>query len=292
MTPFSSKTKSERDNAMANFYSNFRSYSASFKSSKRTLRVLNFLGNDFTNVMTNVNYQRGIHSRNYMWISGMAQKRYGYEVIARIGKEYFYPIDYETGEASETAKENPNRFNAIWNFVADDGENHAIAHIGHLLYEIKWIGEFPTLVPIFETRGLKDNCSYELTDYRSFATAGQKRLWICGGEKFLMLSYKKKAGSWYPVLEQVANSDYAYVPTTSIAITYNDAKVASRSALDYPNLLSAFRQNLLLGGVGKSENTISNQPFFEYVLDAPIVPRNEEDMFKMELQISYSGKGR
>lgn len=275
---------------MANFFSNFRGYSAPFKSSKSTLRVLNFLGNDFSNVMTNVSTQRGIHSNNYMWIDGIAQKRFGYDVIAKVPSEYFYPIDYETNKEASEAIKNPNHVNAIWNFVGDDGKNHVIAHIGHLLYEIEGLSAFPIITPIFETRGLKGNCSYKLKDYRSFATAGQKRLWICGGDKFLMLSYQKKGGSYYPVLEQVAFSDYAYVPTTSIAVTYNDSKVASRNGLDYPNLLSVYRQNLLLSGTGKVETTDSNQPFCEYVLDAPIVPRNDEDMFKMEIQISYSGK--
>ena len=260
-------------------------------ASKHTLKVMNFIGLDLLNNLTNVSNQRGIHSLNYVWRNGMAQKRFGYDKIGYAPKVIYYPRDIDTGEVSDTAVENGNAINGIWEFVADDGEKHAIAHVGKLLFELKdGKGGYKEFSPIFTYSGAKSNCAYELEDFRSFAVPGQRRLWILGGNAFLMLHYERNGNHYDPVIEKVSNSDYAFVPTTSIAITCNQSKNSGRADLDYPNLLSPFRQNLLLTGTGKEDIGQTNQPFYEYELDAPINPANEREMYDMEIEISYSGK--
>lgn len=257
---------------------------------KNVLLVKNFVGIDVLNAQNNVSTQRGIYSLNYVWLDNVAQKRWAYDKIAFVKKTYFYPIDYDTNAPLSNAIENPNQFNGLWSFIADDGNRHYIAHIGHLLYEVRGIDtERPTFSPIFEVRGIKENCSYKFHNQHSFAAVGQKRLWFLGGERFVMLHYHLVGDTYYPMIEQVAYSDYAFVPTTTVAITTDDAITSGRTGMDYPNLMSKFRINTLLSGVERSEGENRNE-YYEYTLDAPIVWQDEtEDMFDMTIDIDSYG---
>jgi len=251
--------------------------------------IKGFVGVDYLNNATNVNDARGTLSNNYVWRGNNAQKRWAYDKIAYVPSEKFRPISEDTNLLTGEVIDNPNDFNGMWSFVADDGERHYIAHIGHLLYEVTGIAsDRPNFTPIFENRDGKTNCSVSFEDYKSFAWPGQHRLWFLGGNRFYMIYY----ANGYPKYEQVAYSDYAFVPTTTIGITYKNAKAGVRHGLDYPNLMSAFRQNLLLSGVGKSEDDANKTTFYEYTLDAPIVPREgkeADDMYGMTIEISATG---
>lgn len=260
---------------------------------KYTLLVENFIGLDLLNTQTNVSKNRGIYSVNYVWRDNKAQKRWSYDKIAYVpnDRDIFYPIDFDTDEVANSAVINKNSFNGIWSFIAEDNERHYIAHIGYLLYEVFGIeSDRPTFKPILVTRNGK-NASYKFDDYKSSAWAGQNRLWFLGGQRYMMIRYEKSNTVWKPVVEQVAYSDYAFVPTTTISITYKNASSSGRMGLDYPNLMSIYRRNLLLSGVGKTEDESNATSFYEYTLDAPIVPRDEEtDMANMTIDISLMGK--
>ena len=86
-------------------------------------------------------------------------------------------------------------------------------------------------------------------------------------------------------LEPVEESDLVQIPTTTILITYADALTSRRTSLDKVNLLTKWRKNMLLSGIGKEETSITSTNF-DYTLDSPMIFEKESDItdFSMEIQ--------
>lgn len=254
---------------------------------RKTLLIPSFVGDDLTSPQTMVSERRAIYSNNYMYRDGYVQKRFAYVQIAKPEAIHFYEMKMD-GTVGDTQYENPTRINGMWNFIAEDGEKHVVAHIGYLLFEVKSIKNDPyfELIGGSKTDDGKIK-SYKFLDQRSYAAIGQKRLWFLGGNAYVVVRFEKGADK--PTITRVCDSDITFVPTTTIGITYKDAITGKRSGLDYPNMLSKFRKNMLLSGVGKTKE--SQTKWYEYTLDGPIVFENEnKDMAEMTEEVTKRGE--
>ena len=259
---------------------------------RKTLLIPSFTGSDLTSPQTQVSERRAMYSLNYMQREGSIQKRFAYEQLAKVPSLTFYERTFG-GEELNTAIRNPARINGMWSFIAEDGERHVVAHVGHVLYEIKDIGKRPSFRLISGSKDIEGNThSFRFLDQKSYASVGQNRLWLLGGNKYVVVRFQKEGERESAcTVEAVANSSLAFVPTTTIGITYKDAVTGTRSGLDYPNMLSKFRKNMLLSGVGKTEQATSR--FYEYTLDAPIAFEDEaKDMGEMRMTVSKRGEVR
>lgn len=246
---------------------------------RKTLLIESFVGSDLTSPQTQVSERRAIYSKNYMYRDGKVQKRFSYEQLRKPKSETFYELGFDGTLGGSF--ENPVRMNGMWAFIAEDGETHVIAHIGYCLYEIKGITtENPTFAAI-GGYSASDGRRYQhkFLNQRSYASVGQRKLWFLGGNRYVVVRFEEGASK--ASVEAVANSSLAFVPTTTIGITYKDAVTGTRTGLDYPNLMAKFRKNMLLSGVGKG--TAATTTWYEYTLDAPILYEDEgKDMAEMK----------
>jgi RNA recognition motif-containing protein len=90
-------------------------------------------------------------------------------------------------------------------------------------------------------------------------------------------------------LKPVEENADTYIPTTTISITYKNAKESGRASLDEVNLMTQWRKNRLLSGVGLDENTPNDakSKLFVYQLDAPIIgKRCIEDVKNIQIKIT------
>lgn len=251
---------------------------------RKTLLIQSFAGSDLTSPQTQVSERRAIYSRNYMYRDGYVQKRFSYEQLGKPKEARFHELGFDGALGEEFT--NPPKINGMWSFVAEDGERHVIAHVGYCLYEITGISKDPIFTPIggYETSDGKAY-QYRFLNQRSYASVGQRKLWFLGGNKYMVIRFVSGTAS----VEAVANSSVAFIPTTTIGITYEDAVAGTRSGLDYPNTLCKFRKNMLLSGIGKSDT--AKTKWFEYTLDAPIRWEDEaKDMGEMSLTVSKRGE--
>ena len=254
---------------------------------RKTLLIPSFAGDDLTSPQTMVSERRAIYSNNYMYRDGYVQKRFAYVQIAKPEVIHFYEMKMD-GTEGEELYGNQTRINGMWNFIAEDGKKHVVAHIGYLLFEVKSIKQDPyfKLIGGYKTAEGKIY-SYKFLDQRSYAAIGQKRLWFLGGNAYVVVRFDKDTSK--PTITRVCDSDITFVPTTTIGITYKDAITGKRSGLDYPNMLSKFRKNMLLSGVGKTKD--SQTKWYEYTLDGPIAFENEnKDMAEMTEEVTKRGE--
>lgn len=257
---------------------------------RKTLSIPSFVGSDLTSPQTQVNERRAIYSNNYMKRDGYVQKRFAYEQVARPKSAVFYDKGFDGTLGTETIT-NPTNINGMWNFMAEDGKRHVIAHIGHLLYEIKNLGHDASFKLLDSTVSAEGRIySHKYENRKTFGTIGQNKLWLLGGGKYIVIRFMKD-NNGVGTVEPVADSSVSFVPTTTIGITYKDALAGKRSGLDYPNLMSKFRKNMLLTGTGKG--TTATTKWYEYTLDAPIATNSEtadKDMKEMSETISIRGE--
>lgn len=254
------------------------------QAKRQTLNIAQFGGVDFSSQKFNVATNHAIDMQNFIYKDGIVQKRSGYEQIALIEPKEFVERDFSTGEAVENAEiiTNPVDFNGIWNFKAEDGEQHIVAHIGYLLYEIKNINSNKiTVEPLSQdsASALNRDLLYKYENYKSSAFVGANRLWFLGGNKYMCIRFKKDGTkSIYPVSNKYSGdeTEISFVPTTTIGITYTNARVNGRQGYDYPNKLNMFRRNRLLSGVGKDETAETQTKYFEYELDSPLLTPNND----------------
>ena len=94
------------------------------------------------------------------------------------------------------------------------------------------------------------------------------------------------------IITPVEDSDLVPIPTTTILISYQDATNNGRASLDKVNLLTKWRKNMLLSGIGKLKETNTTK-YYDYTLDAPLISKNEDelkkDMSKFEMIIEERG---
>ena len=212
------------------------------QAKRKNLTIASFGGVDYSSQKFNVAKHRAIDIKNFIYKNGVIQKRHGYEQVAQL---------------------NLGNFNGIWRFLAEDGEYHIIAHIGKKLYTVS--EDFRKFTQLSAT---------EFEDYRSSAFVGSNRLWFLGGNKYMVIRFT--ASTPNGSVEEVEDNDNTFVPTTTIAIAYANAKTeSSRASLDPANAMTMFRHNKLLSGVGKNENSYVETEFFEYTLDGPILTKTK-----------------
>lgn len=215
---------------------------------------------------------RALDELNYVYRDGRVQKRHGINELLNVEPTRYVKIDFES-KTPDAYNVNTSEWNGIWRFKAEDEEYHLIAHIGKLLYEITEKDGHWEATPITanSTTYLRDGeiyySCYEFESYKSIAVIGAKSLYFLGGNQFMRLRYK--AGS-IRAFEPVEEGSDTYVPTTTISITYENAKASLRQSYDQVNLMTRFRKNLLLSGVGKDEDAKTATQYYEYTLDAPI----------------------
>ena len=248
-------------------------------SKRRSLNIASFGGVDYSSQKLQVASERAIDLLNFVYVDdgyrGTIQKRQGYteKAVVPTVKYIKYPL---TGNSPYAISSNASekQFNGIWHFLAEDGEYHTVAHIGKLLFEIKNLNgvvvEFDLLTTTPHATGT-DLQTYETTyehlNQKSMAFVGNNRLWFLGGNKFMLIGFRSDGQLIY---EPVEESQYTYVPTTTISITYANSAVKGRESFDYANNMTIWRKNTCLSGTGKSDEDFRRTKYFEYTLDAPI----------------------
>lgn len=232
---------------------------------------------------------RALEAMNYVYRDGKVQKRYGITNLINIEPTQYVVVDFVYDSIGTTIKENTLRFNGLWSFVAEDGQRHLVAHIGKLLYEILESGGDFIAQPIRAKSGLYNSVAfkcYEFEDYKSSAVIGNNALYFLGGNKLMKLRFlPNSAISFKPV----DNDLDTYIPTTTISVTYKNAVKSGRASLDEVNLMTQWRKNRLLSGVGVDENAPDavDTKYFVYQLDAPIVGRRAvDDIKKIRIKIT------
>lgn len=273
---------------------------------RKVFSVSSFAGVDYSTQKFNVSDNRAIDLMNYVYKDNSIQKRNGIELLYKV-EPYKYIVQPFNELSSNIGimpldsnvypvKTNEVNFNNIWKFTAEDNQVHIIAHIGKLLYEIKNIdNENIEILPIVvnksqkyagEDGGYYYRC-YEFENYKSSAFVGGNKLWFLGGNKYMCLRYLPDGSmQFYPV----DNSQLTPIPTTTISITYKNARVSGRLSLDKVNLLTKWRKNKLISGLTKVEDDNNKIPYFDYTLDSPLIWENEaKDMANFSMTIEERG---
>lgn len=199
-------------------------------------------------------------------------------------------------EKTAAVKCNGVNFNGLWKFKAEDKKEHIVAHIGNLLYEVNNIDNnqisFDPIIAASADSSLTYPYCYEFEDYKSSAFVGENRLWFLGGNKYMCLRFlSTDKGETQTILSPVENSNLAPIPTTTIAITYqNSIAGGNRSSLDKTNLLTMWRKNLLVSGTTKDEDEKNKTEYYEYTLDAPLICKDTiKDMANFSITIEERG---
>lgn len=242
-------------------------------------------GVDFTSPLLSVEDARAIEMSNLLTKEfGRLQKRKPWEQITP-SLEFSY---YKTINGVLNKVDNPINLNALFSFVAEDGKEHVVAHIGKCLFEVTGLGREKDFKEIIFTPLCNSDKTdvIELVNEKTKAVTSGNRLYIMGGTKYLMVRFyeENNLNKWDLVV--VEDSKYVYIPTTSIGITYADSPVAGRSQLDDVNLLSSLRKNKLISGtLFKGNNVIRTTRFYEYELDGDIDTEDEfDDSFSIKLE--------
>ena len=240
--------------------------------------VASFRGVDLSKPALQVADSRAISISNFIFRDGVVQKRFPWRQMAQVPSFSYYP------EGEESQIQNGTEFHGAWKFVAEDGAEHVIAHVGSVLFEVVGIGgdyRSVTLEPIY--REVTVNYSVaavcpRIVDAKVSAFVSGNRLWILGGDKFYCLrfpaseltddwaKYRMSRGYMAPVEE------IAYVPVTTIAICEKDSPVTTGNVnLDDVNLLTAKRTNkLLTGTIPEDAEIVRHTRFHEFQLDADV----------------------
>ena len=260
------------------------------QAKRQTLNVNAFGGVDFSSQRLQVATHRAIDLLNFVYKDGVIQKRQGYTEVAVVPTKNYIAYPYDNGTITTTILTNTSkRFNGIWRFLAEDGEYHIIAHIGKVLFEIKDLDQPIVKFELLSSTGVSVGSdsnyyptTYEHLDQKSMAFVGNNRLWFLGGNKFMVIGFR--AGDSQLIYEPVEESQYTFIPTTTTSITYKNSIVQGRSAFDYANNMTIWRQNTCLSGTGKSADDYRRTKYYEYTLDAPLkLKHTAEDVEALKL---------
>lgn len=261
--------------------------------------VSSFGGIDLASDRFKVSSDRAIAALNYIYKDGDVVKRKGYRQFASFFPDRYFALSFDRNvldvlslddiKAEEKDSEgnafvNPVNVNGIWDFVAYDGKRHVVAHVGHLLYEVfPEEGRYEVFGNFVNTASEGQVLTtWQFLDQRCMAFVGDHRLWFLGGTRFVVISFDSQGGH----LDKVEDGLDTYVPTTSISVAYDNAKGSARASLDAVNLMTRWRKNLLVSGLGKVDDAVGDSRYYEYQLDGPIIPsegkldQNEDDFDK------------
>lgn len=248
---------------MAN--STYKHYNLSLpRDYKKTFNVASFLGADFQRSQLNVADYHAVDMKNIIWRDKVLQKRQGY---------------IQLGSMPE------GNVNGIYQFVAGDGNEHIIFHIGIHLYELTGVEKNSTYIDFNYTKlttyDTENTDGTKIANHSSQGFVHKNKLYILDGNRFSVLYYG--SNGW--VIEDVEES--AYIPTTTINIPYTDGSTAGSAPLDDVNLLTMWRKNTMISGTYTGENKRTTD-FWEYPLDTYITPLNS--ILNLTITISYLEK--
>lgn len=273
----------------------FKHYDLDFDSQK-TFSISQFLGVDYNPSLLQVASDHATDMLNIIYKDKSNQKRTGYEQIAKFESVEFYQRN-EIGLLSEAIL-NPIAINGVWKFVGEDDNEHIIAHIGHLLYEMhnlndNFLNISASIIGQYEEDIENDSTivrlvtNYKLSNRKSSAFVGFKRLYILDGNKFYVLKLVAKEDGHEFKLNPVEDDEDTFIPLTTIGITYEDSSVNARQALDDVNLMTQFRKNKLVSGTYIDDGiTVRTTRFWDYTLDTSIKPKSRTDINKIVVTIS------
>ena len=240
---------------------------------RKTYSITFNKGLDKSSLPFEANPARALDALNYVYRDGKVQKRFGVNELLNVEPTHYAIVNFD-GTANGAFSVNSTEWNGIWRFVGEDGKEHLIAHIGKLLYEVSEEDGYWNVTPItansttYSRDGYTYYSCYEFESYKSRAVIGNKALYFLGGNKFMKLRYKVGSIRTFVPVEEDTDT---YVPTTTISITYENAITSGRQSLDQVNLMTRFRKNLLLSGIGKPTDSAILTKNFEYTLDSPLI---------------------
>lgn len=209
---------------------------------ERAYEIDSFRGLDTSNSPYDVQKNRAVEMNNLISIDGVNHKRKGF--IERVKLD--------------------GRINGIWRYN-ENGTEIFIVHAGTKIYRVK-LGENSLLSTSTEIySGAVDSKSWGLVD--------AEVLYILAGD-YLAYGYIEKTNKYE--LVPIANSEYAYIPTTTVSIDPEGAVDKTRSDFEPANLLNSKRKNTLQ--LINGENTVANRTFY---LDSDI---NKKKPVEIEIE--------
>lgn len=209
---------------------------------ERAYEIDNFRGLDTSNSPYDVQKNRAVEMNNLISIDGVNHKRKGFLERAKLD----------------------GKINGIWCYN-ENGTEVFIVHAGTKIYRVK-LGENSLLSSATEIySGAVDAKSWGLVD--------ADVLYILAGD-YLAYGYIEKTKKYE--LVPIANSDIAYIPTTTVSIDPEGATDKTRSDFEAANLLNSKRKNTLQ--LTNGENTVANRTFY---LDSDI---NKKSVVEIEIE--------
>lgn len=209
---------------------------------ERTYEIDSFRGLDTSASPYDVQKNRAVEMNNLISIDGVNHKRKGF---------------------LERVKLN-GKINGIWRYN-ENGTEVFVVHAGTKIYRVI-IAENSLLTTATEIySGAVDAKSWGLVD--------AEVLYILAGD-YLAYGYIEKSGKYE--LVPIANSEYAYIPTTTVSIDPEGATEKTRSDFEQANLLNSKRKNTLQ--LTNGENTVANRTFY---LDSDI---NKKRVVEIEIE--------
>lgn len=209
---------------------------------ERAYEIDNFRGLDTSNSPYDVQKNRAVEMNNLISIDGVNHKRKGFLERAKLD----------------------GKINGIWRYN-ENGTEVFIVHAGTKIYRVK-LGENSLLSSATKIySGAVDAKSWGLVD--------AEVLYILAGD-YLAYGYIEKTKKYE--LVPIANSEYAYIPTTTVSIDPEGATDKTRSDFEPANLLNSKRKNTLQ--LTNGENTVANRTFY---LDSDI---NKKSVVEIEIE--------
>lgn len=256
---------------------------------RKTLGIHKFLGVDLSTPKFLIDNGRAVDALNFVYRDNVLQKRHGTEEIFKVRPFRYLRKNFD-GTIENKSTLSTTNFNGMWSFIAEDKQRHIIAHIGKLLYELKENEEPQPILAEQEKYADEGDIErvvlYEYEDFKSTAYVNDYKLWFLGGNKFVCIRFLNDKC----ICEPVEDSEIAYVPTTTISITYNDSRASGRHSLDNVNLLTMYRKNKLISGTYKKEILENTTPYYEYTLDSPLITKNGvKDMTNFHMTLEERG---
>lgn len=267
--------------------------------------VATFGGVDYASQRFQVSESRAINQLNFIWRDGIVQKRHGYRQVAK-----FRALKYRDSAFGDgTTKTNGTAVKGMWrlrfkNEMSGEYRDFLFAFVGRLLGLVVADGEHYDFLPFggsseggyHDSDSIYNTIEFEDLD-QPFGFFGDNRFWFLGGNHYVAVKWANPGSSGYGaeefLMEEVSESEDAYVPTTTSGITYTNAVAGQRVTLEPTNLLQRFRKNELLSGQGKDEEGVAASDRvkgFEYVLDSPIIVKDEGDMERARVSLKTAGR--
>lgn len=210
---------------------------------ERVYEIDSFRGLDTSNSPYDVQKNRAVEMNNLISVDGVNHKRKGFLERAKLD----------------------GKINGIWRYN-ENGTEIFIVHAGTKIYRVI-IAENSLLSKTKEIySGAVDSKSWGLVD--------AEVLYILAGD---YLAYGYIATTKKYELVAIANSDFAYIPTTTVSIDPEGATDKTRSDFEAANLLNSKRKNTLQ--LTNGENTVANRTFY---LDSDINRKKP-----VEIEIEY-----